>query len=162
MPMRFWSAWRRSPPTPSFMRSSIRRVAGGYSARARGRRYAFGRARSRCIKQRAHSPTRSVQEKCRINGHAFIVRLHPAVWRPCEGAPLAKSFAALRQRAQRLLRPTSIPAAIAAIVVVLFGMFADRQDKLLFDQKQRAKVAEQLDLIRTRLEGDIESNIQLV
>jgi diguanylate cyclase (GGDEF)-like protein len=61
-----------------------------------------------------------------------------------------------------LFRSTNIPAAIAAIVVALFGIFADRQDKQLFEERQRAEVSNQVSLIRTKLEGDINGNIQLV
>jgi len=68
----------------------------------------------------------------------------------------------LRKQARDLFRLTNIPAAIAAIVVALFGIFADRQDKQLFEERQRAEVSNQVSLIRTKLEGDINGNIQLV
>lgn len=68
----------------------------------------------------------------------------------------------LFEQVKRLLRPTNIPAAIAAIIVVLFGLFADRQNRQLFDERLRAEVVSQVNLIQTKLEGDINGNIQLV
>jgi diguanylate cyclase (GGDEF)-like protein len=67
----------------------------------------------------------------------------------------------LYRRARALLRPTHIPAATAAIVVVLFGMFADHQNRQLFQERQHAEVLSQVSLIRTKLEGNINGDIQL-
>jgi diguanylate cyclase (GGDEF)-like protein len=60
------------------------------------------------------------------------------------------------------LRPTNIPAAIAAIAIVLFGIFADQQNRQLFDERLRADVLYQVSLIRTKLEGNIIGDVQLV
>jgi sensor domain CHASE-containing protein len=55
-----------------------------------------------------------------------------------------------------------MPAAIAAIVIVLLGIFTDRQNRQLFDERLRAEVLSQVTLIQAKLEGDINGNIQLV
>ena len=68
----------------------------------------------------------------------------------------------LRRRVRGLFRPTNVPAAIAVIVVVLFGIFADRQNRQLFDERRRAEVVSQLSLIQSKLEGNINGDIQLV
>ena len=62
---------------------------------------------------------------------------------------------------RRLFRPTNIPAAIATIVAVLFGIFADRQNSQLFDERLRGEVLHQLNLVQTKLEGTINGDIQL-
>jgi diguanylate cyclase (GGDEF)-like protein len=67
----------------------------------------------------------------------------------------------LSKRAPALFRPTNIPTAIAAIVVVLFGFFFDRQNRQLYSERQRAEVAQLVNLIRTKLEGDINGDIQV-
>jgi diguanylate cyclase (GGDEF)-like protein len=64
--------------------------------------------------------------------------------------------------ASRLSRPTNLPAEIAAIIVVLFGIYTDRQNRQLFHERQRAEVGAQVNLIRAKLEGDINGDIQLV
>lgn len=60
------------------------------------------------------------------------------------------------------LTPTNIAAAIALVVIVAAGFFADYQNRLVFDQRQRADVMADLSLVRARLEGNIFGNIQLV
>jgi diguanylate cyclase (GGDEF)-like protein len=62
----------------------------------------------------------------------------------------------------RLLRPTNIPAAIAALVVVVCGGFADYQNGQLSDERARDEVLDQVSLIRAKLEGDINGDVQLV
>jgi len=64
----------------------------------------------------------------------------------------------------RLVRQFTWPssATIVAIVVVVFGLFADHQNNQLSDERARAEVLSEVSLIRARLEGDINGNIQLV
>ncbi len=59
-------------------------------------------------------------------------------------------------------RPGNIPAVIALLVMVAGGAFADYQNGVLFAQSQRAEVLARLNVIRARLEGNINANIQLV
>jgi diguanylate cyclase (GGDEF)-like protein len=68
----------------------------------------------------------------------------------------------LSTRAKRLFRPTNMPAAIAAVVIVLFGIYTDRQNRQLFDERRRAEVVSQVSLIQSKLEGNINGDIQLV
>ncbi len=63
---------------------------------------------------------------------------------------------------RHVLRPTNIPAAIAALVVVVCGALADHQDSQLSDERLRAEVVAQVSLIRAKLEGDINGDIQLI
>ena len=76
---------------------------------------------------------------------------------------------ALRARLEpfrRILRliwkPTSIPAALALFVIVLAGVFAEYQNRRVFEQGLRADVLGSISLIRAKLEGNVNSNIQLV
>ncbi|HEY9012966.1 MAG TPA: EAL domain-containing protein [Devosia sp.] len=46
--------------------------------------------------------------------------------------------------------------------MVLAGIFADSQNSMLFQQRERADVQDQLSLVRAKLEGNINGNIQLV
>ena len=68
------------------------------------------------------------------------------------GSNLTKTF----------LRPTNIPAAIAALVALVCGALADHQNSQLSDERSRAEVMDQVSLIRAKLEGDINGDIQLV
>jgi diguanylate cyclase (GGDEF)-like protein len=55
-----------------------------------------------------------------------------------------------------------VPAAVALLGICLAGAFADFQNAVLQDQRQRAEVASEVSLIRAKLEGNINGNIQLV
>lgn len=61
-----------------------------------------------------------------------------------------------------MLRPSVVAAGIALAVTVATGIFAEYQNRVLHRQSLRADVSEQLGLIRARLEGNINANIQLV
>ena len=74
---------------------------------------------------------------------------------------MAYPAANLQKRARSLLRPTNIPAVIAAVVVVIFGVFADRQNTAAFQRAQRDEVLDQVSLIRARLEGNIKGDVRL-
>jgi diguanylate cyclase (GGDEF)-like protein len=67
---------------------------------------------------------------------------------------------ALNNVVRRFMRPTS--ATIAAVVIIMFGLFADHQSSQLSDERSRAEVLSHVNLIRAKLEGDINGNIQLV
>ncbi len=55
-----------------------------------------------------------------------------------------------------------MPAALALFVIVLAGIFAEYQNRRVFEQGLRADVLGSVSLIRAKLEGNINSNIQLV
>lgn len=56
----------------------------------------------------------------------------------------------------------NIPAAMAVIVIAVGAAFADHQNKVVSDQAARADVLAKVNLIRAKLEGNINGNLQLV
>jgi diguanylate cyclase (GGDEF)-like protein len=60
-----------------------------------------------------------------------------------------------------LLVSTNIPALIAALMVIACGVVFDRQNGQLAYERSRAEVLSQVNLIRAKLEGDINGDIQL-
>ena len=60
------------------------------------------------------------------------------------------------------LRPNVIAVVMALAVTVATGVFAERQNRIVHHQSEIAKVSEQLGVVRAKLEGNINSNIQLV
>ena len=60
------------------------------------------------------------------------------------------------------LRPTLLPALLALGVIVAAGLYIDRQSMVLSDERMRSNVSDKLSLVRAKLEGNINSNIQLV
>ncbi|MGD0640013.1 MAG: EAL domain-containing protein [Roseiarcus sp.] len=69
---------------------------------------------------------------------------------------------ALGRTLRRRFRPTLIPAAIAALVAIVCGVLVDHQNSQLSDERSRAEVLSQVGLIRAKLEGDINGDIQLI
>ena len=69
---------------------------------------------------------------------------------------------ALRSMLRPVARPTNVPAALALLVIVVAGLFAEHQNRRLNEERLRADVLNQVSLIRAKLEGHINSNIQLV
>jgi diguanylate cyclase (GGDEF)-like protein len=61
-----------------------------------------------------------------------------------------------------LIRPTNAPAIIAFIVVIIAGIFAESQNRAVYQRDLHARVLNEVSLIRAKLEGDINGNIQLV
>ncbi|MGE0501324.1 MAG: EAL domain-containing protein [Rhizobiaceae bacterium] len=60
------------------------------------------------------------------------------------------------------LRPTNLPAAVAILVVFLAALFADQQNRALHRERLRADITAELTLIRAKLEGNVNGNLQLV
>ncbi|ESX73198.1 histidine kinase [Mesorhizobium sp. LSHC420B00] len=56
----------------------------------------------------------------------------------------------------------NIPAAIAFVVILISAAFAEHQNKIVSDQAVRADVLTKVNLIRAKLEGNINGNLQLV
>ena len=75
---------------------------------------------------------------------------------------MAFPAAKLRKHLGSLWRPTSIPAALAAVIVVIFGIFADRQNAQLFREHSRDEVLDRVGLIRAQLEGNINGDVALM
>ena len=63
---------------------------------------------------------------------------------------------------RRIWRPTNVPAALALFVIVLAGLFAEYQNRRVFEQSLRNDVQSRASLIRAKLEGNVNGNIQLV
>ena len=61
-----------------------------------------------------------------------------------------------------ILRPTNIPAALALAVILLAWSFAEYQNRKVYEQDMRAEVLGRVSLVRAKLEGNINGNIQLV
>ena len=66
------------------------------------------------------------------------------------------------KRGHLFTRPSVIAGCIALAVAVATGIFAEYQNRIVHYQSSHAKVSEQLGLVRAKLEGNINSNIQLV
>lgn len=60
------------------------------------------------------------------------------------------------------MRPILLPALVALIVLIAGGVFLDRQSSVLNEERMRAAVLADVSLIRAKLEGNINGNIQLV
>lgn len=60
-----------------------------------------------------------------------------------------------------LLKPSSIPAVIALCVVVFGAIFAEHQNDRVFQESMRAEVLSKVSALRSRLENNINTNIQL-
>ena len=57
---------------------------------------------------------------------------------------------------------SNVPAVIALVVVAVLALFADHQNSVVSEQRMRANVAADLSVIRAKLEGNINGNLQLV
>ncbi|HEV7309075.1 bifunctional diguanylate cyclase/phosphodiesterase [Ensifer sp.] len=66
------------------------------------------------------------------------------------------------KRLSRVLTPSYIPALIAAFVVCVAGILADNQNQVVSEARIRARVADELNPIRSKLEANVNGNIQLV
>jgi diguanylate cyclase (GGDEF)-like protein len=83
--------------------------------------------------------------------------------RDLRGRPGMFDANSMRQRTMRgLLRPSSAPAAVATILVIVFGIFVDKQSRQLSIEKTRTEILAQITLVRTKLEGDINGDLALV
>ncbi len=61
----------------------------------------------------------------------------------------------------RMGKAALLPALIALGVVVVLGIFADRQQRVLHKQQMRAEVLNRMGVVRAKLEGNIGANLQL-
>lgn len=78
---------------------------------------------------------------------------------------MSKTFFSRIDASHVLSRPSLISVAavgIALAVTIVAGIFAELQNRSVHRQSARADVGEQLGLVRARLEGNINSNLQLV
>lgn len=61
-----------------------------------------------------------------------------------------------------LMRASNIPALMAVVVIAVAIGFADYQNREIFAQSQRTAVLDKLGLVRAQLEGNVNSNLQLI
>lgn len=61
-----------------------------------------------------------------------------------------------------IFRATNVPALLALVVIALAWLFAEQQNRQVFQHDLHSKVLGQVSLIRAKLEGNINGNIQLV
>ncbi|APH74375.1 bifunctional diguanylate cyclase/phosphodiesterase [Aquibium oceanicum] len=59
-------------------------------------------------------------------------------------------------------RPANATAATAFVVIIAAGIVAEYQNQQVFERELRAKVYNEASLVRARLEGNINGNVQLV
>jgi diguanylate cyclase (GGDEF)-like protein len=75
---------------------------------------------------------------------------------------LANWTTVLGRSTAALLRPASLPALLTVVVMVIVAWYATVQNQVLYDQRMRADVLKELSVVRAKLEGNINGNIQLV
>ncbi|TPN76150.1 EAL domain-containing protein [Mesorhizobium sp. CU2] len=63
---------------------------------------------------------------------------------------------------QAIFSPANLPAAIAVVVLLICALFADQQNRNVSDQLARADVLAKVNIIRAKLEGNVNGNLQLV
>src|SRR5690606_3726261 len=64
--------------------------------------------------------------------------------------------------AKAFLRPGNIPAAIAFVVILVAAHFADQQNRSYELERLRSDVLARVSVIRAKLEGNINGNLQLL
>jgi diguanylate cyclase (GGDEF)-like protein len=60
------------------------------------------------------------------------------------------------------LGPTLVPGLVALVLLFAGGVYLDRQNSVLNEERARASVMAEMSLVRAKLEGNINGNIQLV
>jgi sensor domain CHASE-containing protein len=68
----------------------------------------------------------------------------------------------VRKALAAAVRPTNLIGGIALVVVIGSAVFADMQNRTLQEQQVRSMVSRQVSVLRARLEGNINGNMQLV
>ncbi len=63
---------------------------------------------------------------------------------------------------EAVLRPSRLPVLLTVIATLVFGSLAHWQNQVAYDQRTRSDVLKELSVVRAKLEGNINSNIQLV
>jgi diguanylate cyclase (GGDEF)-like protein/PAS domain S-box-containing protein len=69
---------------------------------------------------------------------------------------------ALRSLLRLIWKPTHVPAALALLAIVCAGVLAEYQNRNIHAERLRTDVLGHVSLIRAKLEGNINGNIQLV
>jgi diguanylate cyclase (GGDEF)-like protein len=61
-----------------------------------------------------------------------------------------------------VLRPSRLPVLLAVVATLVFGALAHWQNQIAYEQRTRSDVLKELSVVRAKLEGNINGNIQLV
>ena len=61
-----------------------------------------------------------------------------------------------------LVRASNIPTLIALVVIAIAVLYADNQNRAIYEQGQRTMVLDKVGMVRAQLEGKVASNLQLV
>jgi diguanylate cyclase (GGDEF)-like protein len=75
---------------------------------------------------------------------------------------LSQLFDGITRFARAAFRPAFLPSVVAAAVIAVAAYFADQQNQAVYNEKLRAEVLARASVVRARLEGYINGNIQLV
>lgn len=67
-----------------------------------------------------------------------------------------------KPKATRRFSPNYLPTILAVIIVIAAGIFAEKQNRVVFQAKEREAVAAALNPIRSKIEANINGDIQLV
>jgi diguanylate cyclase (GGDEF)-like protein len=73
-----------------------------------------------------------------------------------------ESVVAWTRNLRRMLSLNNAPVAISALLIIVCGIFIDRQNRQLYEERSRAAVLSELSVVQAKLEGDINGNVQLV
>ncbi|MEP6564733.1 MAG: EAL domain-containing protein [Mesorhizobium sp.] len=63
---------------------------------------------------------------------------------------------------QAVFSPANVPAVIAVVVIAICAIFVDHQNRLVSEQEARAVVLARVNLVRAKLEGNINGSLHLV
>ncbi|MGY6410150.1 MAG: ATP-binding protein [Alkalilacustris sp.] len=63
---------------------------------------------------------------------------------------------------RRVFRITNLPAAVSLVVVVLLWIFAEAQNRAVYQQAMRQDVLATASVLRAQIEGTLSSNVQLI
>ena len=75
---------------------------------------------------------------------------------------LAKLVSFGANLSRTILRPSNIPVAIAMLVILAIGAFAESLNRSVQIERLRGEVLDRASVIRAKLEGNINGNLQLV
>src|SRR5690606_3752606 len=67
-----------------------------------------------------------------------------------------------RRMGRVLVRASNIPTLIALVVIAIAVLYADNQNRAIYEQGQRTMVLDKVGMVRAQLEGKVASNLQLV
>lgn len=90
--------------------------------------------------------------------------MRPDCWKNGFGACVFSKLSTVFRTSKiaRFFKPNYLPTYVALVIVAMAGIFAEQQNRAVHAANARASVAAELDPIRSRLEANINGDIQLV